>query len=61
MRGDLVRLARQIMDLYLGDRHEAVLRLDVEARRIPEIRRHWEQLRESQVPAARAMVRRGMG
>jgi AcrR family transcriptional regulator len=60
LRGDLARLAHQIMDLYLGDWREAVLRMSVEAPHIPGVRRRWEELRESQVLAARAMVRRGI-
>jgi AcrR family transcriptional regulator len=60
LRGDLVDLARQLLELHLGDTHPAVLRLGVEAASIPEVARRWADLQESQVLAARAMVRRGI-
>ncbi|MDX6584544.1 MAG: hypothetical protein QOI10_3728 [Solirubrobacterales bacterium] len=60
LRGDLVHLARQLLGLHVGDTHPAVLRLGVEAASIPEVARRWADLRESQVLAARAMVRRGI-
>jgi AcrR family transcriptional regulator len=60
LRGDLVHLARQLLELHVGDTHPAVLRLGVEAASIPEVARRWADLRESQVLAARAMVRRGI-
>jgi AcrR family transcriptional regulator len=60
LRGDLLDLARQILGLHLGEYHEAVLRMGIEARHVPGIRRRWEQLLDSQIRAARAMVRRGI-
>jgi AcrR family transcriptional regulator len=60
LRGDLVHLARQLLELHVGDTHPTVLRLGVEAASIPEVARRWADLRESQVLAARAMVRRGI-
>ncbi|MCU1653189.1 MAG: transcriptional regulator, partial [Pseudonocardia sp.] len=60
LRGDLVHLARQLLELHVGDTHPAVLRLGVEAASIPEVARRWADLQESQVLAARAMVRRGI-
>jgi AcrR family transcriptional regulator len=60
LRGDLEQLARQLLELHLGDTHPAVLRLGVEAAGIPEVAQRWAVLRESQVLAARAMVRRGI-
>jgi AcrR family transcriptional regulator len=60
LRGDLVHLARQLFELHVGDTHPAVLRLGVEAASIPEVAQRWAVLRESQVLAARAMVRRGI-
>lgn len=60
LRGDLVDLARQMLRLYLGDSSRAVLRISVEAPSIPGVAQRWEELRGSQVLAARAMVRRGI-
>jgi AcrR family transcriptional regulator len=60
LHGDLVHLARQLLELYLGETHPAVLRLGVEAASIPGVAQRWNELRESQVLAARAVVRRGI-
>ena len=60
LRGDLVDLARQLLQLYLGESSRAVLRISVEAPAIPGVAQRWEELRASQVLAARAMVRRGI-
>lgn len=60
LRGDLVLLTRQLLDIYRGESGRAVLRLIVEAPSIPDVGSRWESLRESQVLAARAMVRRGI-
>jgi len=60
LRGDLVELARQMLHLYLGENSAAALRMSVEAPTIPGVAQRWAELRESQVLAARAMVRRGI-
>jgi AcrR family transcriptional regulator len=60
LRGDLVHLARQLLGLYVGETNPAVLRLGVEVGAIPGVARRWAELRESQVLAARATVRRGI-
>jgi len=60
LRGDLVELARQMLELYLGDAGRAALRLGHEAHAIPELAEHFDALRRAQSSAARAMVRRGM-
>lgn len=60
LRGDLVALARQMLDLYLGETGRAALRLGHEARAIPELAEHFDALRRDQTLAARAMVRRGV-
>lgn len=60
LRGDLVDLARQMLRLYLGESSRAVQRISVEAPSIPGVAQRWEELRGSQVLAARAMVRRGI-
>jgi AcrR family transcriptional regulator len=61
LREDLVRLARQILDLYLGDAGRAALRLGLEGDLIPGLAEQLSALRRSQVLAARAIVRRGIG
>jgi AcrR family transcriptional regulator len=60
LRGDLLALARQMLELYLGDNGRAALRLGHEARAIPELTEHYDALRRAQTLAARAMVRRGI-
>ncbi len=60
LREDLVRLARQILDLYLGDAGRAALRLWLEGDLIPGLAEQLSALRTSQVMAARAIVRRGI-
>lgn len=60
LRGDLVHLARQLLELHVGDDNQAVLRMGVEAASIPGVAERWARLRDSQVLAARATVRRGI-
>jgi AcrR family transcriptional regulator len=60
LREDLVRLARQILGLYLGDAGRAALRLDLEGDLIPGLADRLRALRTSQVLAARGIVRRGI-
>jgi AcrR family transcriptional regulator len=60
LRGDLVELAAQVLDVYTGDTGRAALRLSLEAEGTPGVAGHYEQLRQSQVLAARAIVRRGI-
>ena len=60
LRGDLVELAKQMLDLYLGPVSRATLRLPLEAGTIPEVAEHYEASRKAQVLAARAIVRRGI-
>ena len=61
LREDLVRLARQILDLYLGDAGRAAMRLGLDGNLIPGLAEQLSALRTSQVLAARAIVRRGIG
>ena len=49
-----------MLQLYLGESSRAVSRISVEAPSIPGVAHRWEELRESQVLAARAIVRRGI-
>jgi AcrR family transcriptional regulator len=60
VRGDLIELARQLLELYLGSSGRAVMRVGLEADRIPRVAEHYEALRRSQILAARAIVRRGI-
>jgi AcrR family transcriptional regulator len=60
LRGDLVELAAQMLDLYAGRTSRAALRLNVEASAIPGVAEHYEAIRRSSVLAARAIVRRGI-
>ncbi|GAB2587453.1 TetR family transcriptional regulator [Paractinoplanes abujensis] len=61
LHGDLVELATQILDVYAGPASRAALRLQLEAATIPGIAEHYAALREAQIQAARAIVRRGIG
>jgi AcrR family transcriptional regulator len=60
LHGDLVELARQILDLYLGPFSRAAMRLALDADKIPGIAEHYTTIRMSQVRAARGIVRRGI-
>ena len=60
LRGDLVELAAQMLDLYAGRTSRAALRLNVEASAIPGVAEHYAAIRRSSVLAARAIVRRGI-
>jgi AcrR family transcriptional regulator len=61
LRGDLIELATQMLDIYAGDTSRVALRLGLEAAAIPGVAEHYEALRRAQVRAARAIVRRGIG
>lgn len=60
VRDDLVRLAEQMLGSYFGESGPATMRLMVEADRVPGVAEYVAQLRESQILAARAIVRRGI-
>jgi AcrR family transcriptional regulator len=60
LRGDLVELATQMLTIYAGDTSRVALRLELEAAAIPGVAEHYAQMRQAQVLAARAIVRRGI-
>jgi AcrR family transcriptional regulator len=60
LRGDLVELATQMLDVYGGETGRAALRLGLEAAAIPRVAEHYEEMRQAQITAARAIVRRGI-
>jgi len=60
LHGDLVELATQMLDIYAGDTSRVALRLSLEGEAIPGVAEHYKALRQSQVLAARAIVRRGI-
>ncbi|WP_433507657.1 TetR/AcrR family transcriptional regulator [Pseudonocardia halophobica] len=60
LRGDLVRLARQLLDMHLGPSGRAFERMGLDAPQLPGVAERWERHREAQVRAARAMIRRGI-
>jgi len=60
LRGDLVELATQMLDIYAGDTSRVALRLGLEAAAIPGVAEHYEAMRRAQALAARAIVRRGI-
>ncbi|TVT14929.1 TetR/AcrR family transcriptional regulator, partial [Amycolatopsis acidiphila] len=60
VREELVQLARQLFGHYLGDAGRAAFRIALEADRIPGVAEHWASIRQSQILAARAIVRRAI-
>jgi AcrR family transcriptional regulator len=60
LRGDLIELATQMLDIYAGDTGRAAMRLTLEASDIPGVAEHYEAMQRSQTQAARAIVRRGI-
>lgn len=60
VRGDLIDLARQFLELYLGPAGRASLRLGVEVAQIPGLLEWYQDLGESQRLAARRIVRRAI-
>ncbi|MBF6207864.1 TetR/AcrR family transcriptional regulator [Streptomyces gardneri] len=60
VRTDLVRLAEEVMRQYMGPNGRATMRLGVEADEIPAIGERWRTIRQSQIVAARALVRRAI-
>ncbi|MDT7707907.1 MAG: hypothetical protein QOG20_3514 [Pseudonocardiales bacterium] len=60
VRDDLVQLARQMLTSYLGDSGRATIRLLTDADTVPGVGEQVEKVREAQVLAARAIVRRGI-
>ncbi|WP_425826840.1 TetR/AcrR family transcriptional regulator [Streptomyces fractus] len=60
VRGDLIQLVGQLLDLYTGERGQAALRLGLEARLIPRLAERYEEISRAQILAARAIVRRGI-
>jgi hypothetical protein len=49
-----------MLGIYAGDTSRVSLRLELEAAAIPGVAEHYAQMRQAQVLAARAIVRRGM-
>ena len=60
LHGDLVELATQMLDLYVGPSSRVALRLSLEAPSISGVAERYEAMRTSQISAARAIVRRGI-
>lgn len=60
VRGDLLVLARSILDLLMGEDGDTILRLSTEARMIPELAPRWEQFVQANVAAVRRIVRRAV-
>jgi AcrR family transcriptional regulator len=61
VRGDLIELARQLLDLYLAGGGRAAMRLGLDGAVVPpEIRERHAALGRSQILAARGIVRRGI-
>ena len=60
VRDDLVELARQLLASFLGDAGRATMRLLIEAETVPAVSGQLAELREAQILAARAIVRRGI-
>ena len=60
VRDDLVALARQVRETFLGEAGGAVLRLARETQHVPAGQEHLDRFLQSQAVAARTIVRRGI-
>jgi len=60
VRDDLVALARQLLRSLLGEAGRAEIRLLTDAITVPGVHDHLAEIRQAQVLAARAIVRRGI-
>ncbi len=60
VRDDLIELASQLLRNQLGEAGRATMRIMLEADRIPGVAEHWNAIRESQILAARGIVRRAI-
>ncbi len=60
LRGDLVGLATQVLEIYAGDTSRVALRLGLEADAIPGVAGHYHAMCRAQALAARAIVHRGI-
>jgi AcrR family transcriptional regulator len=60
VREELIELASQLMASYLPDSGRSMLRLSLEADRIPGLQRHWDAVAEAQIRAARDIVHRAV-
>lgn len=61
LRSDLVTLGMTSVEAGFGPYADAFLRLHGEAQHIPDLSDRWAAMRDSQVKAARAIVRRAIG
>jgi AcrR family transcriptional regulator len=60
VRGDLVLLMARVFRLLSGDNGDALLRLSMEARFVPELVDRWQEFLKANVTAMRRIVRRGI-
>lgn len=60
VRGDLVLLISRVFRLLGGDSGEAMLRLSMEGRFVPELADRWQEFLDANVTAMRRIVRRGI-
>jgi AcrR family transcriptional regulator len=60
VRQELITLATQLLLGHVGDAGRAALRISLEAEQIPGIAEHWRVIKENQVLAIRAIVRRAI-
>jgi AcrR family transcriptional regulator len=60
VRQELITLATQLLERYVGDAGRAALRIALEAGQIPGVSEHWRVIKENQILATRAIVRRAI-
>ncbi|MGH3556079.1 MAG: TetR-like C-terminal domain-containing protein [Mycobacterium sp.] len=60
VREDLVQLIRSVFRLLVGDNGDAILRLSMEGRFVPELADRWQAFVDANVTAMRRIVRRGI-
>jgi AcrR family transcriptional regulator len=60
VRGDLIVLARGIMELLVGEHGDVILRLSTDARMVPELAPRWETFVAANTSSTRRIVRRAV-
>ena len=60
VRGDLVLLIGSVFRSLVGDNGDAILRLSMEGRFVPELADRWQEFVDANVTAMRRIVRRGI-
>ncbi|MCX4098598.1 TetR/AcrR family transcriptional regulator [Nocardia sp. alder85J] len=60
VRTELLELTRNLLRNYLADYGRSTMRLTLEAHLVPGLEEHWDEVRSSQILAARSIVQRAV-